>query len=257
MWYVKALTVTNIQMIITKIGCRIGQSCKTRCDVLICTGVKKPCRSRNVPNNKMSIGLLGTVVRLGTMKSCVAKVWAQLAADILLSRPLSNPYVAPLLLPIIWPPVCSRLEPVLVIVAVTIGTPIATRMPLLQLKFELWWDMARWAEGCGVGSSGGCDSRGEDNREEFALMEWRELLCRNSWVRRWLWRSAYNSNSAFVIRLVTKSLNSQRRPQNTYRLKSSGDMGWPVAANSSNNDFVCYMYILTDESPCQRSWKEP
>jgi len=140
MWYVKALTITNMQMIITKISCRLGQSCKIRCDVLICAGVREPCRSKNVPNSKMSRELLGTAAKLGTMRSCVAEVWAQLAPNILLSRTLSSPYVAHVLLPIVWPPVCSRLEPVLVIVAIVVGVPIATRMPPVMTKI---WVMIR------------------------------------------------------------------------------------------------------------------
>ena len=97
----------------------------------------------------------------------------------------------------------------------------------------------------------------EDSREGAAAMEWKEFLCRNSCVRRWLWRSAYDSGSTLVMRLVTKSLNSPRRPRNTYRLKSLRDIGRPATANSSNNDFACCIYILTDESPWRRSWKEP
>jgi hypothetical protein len=226
MWYVKAFTVTNMQMIITKIGCKIDQSCKIRCDVLIRAGVGEPSRNRNVPNNKMSRRLLGTAVKLETMSSCVTKIWAQLAADILLSRPLSNPYVAPVLLPIIWPLVGSRLEPVLVIVAVAVGMPIATRTPPIMTEI---WVVMRYSkmgkEGCGVGSSGGYNSRDENSREGYASMEWREFLCRNSWVRRWLWRSAYDSDSVLVIRLITKSLNSLRRLWKTCKLKSSRDMG--------------------------------
>jgi len=76
MGYVKALTVTNMQIIITKIGCRIGQSSKIRCDVLICTGVGEPIRSRNIPNSKMSRGLLSAATKVGTMRSCVPKTEA-------------------------------------------------------------------------------------------------------------------------------------------------------------------------------------
>jgi hypothetical protein len=71
---VKALTITNMQMIITKISCRIGQSCKIRCDVMICTGIRELCCGKNVPNSKMRRELLGTAVKLGTMRSCVAEV---------------------------------------------------------------------------------------------------------------------------------------------------------------------------------------
>ena len=180
-----------MQMIITKIGCKIDQSCKIRCDVLIRDGVGEPSCSKNVPNSKMSIGLLGTAVKLETMSSCVTKIWAQLATDILLSRPLSNPYVASVLLPIIWPLVGSRLEPVLVILAVFVGMPIAMRTP--PIATEIWVVMRHnemGKEGCGVGSSGDYNNRDENSREGFVSIEWREFLCRNSWVRRWLWRSA-------------------------------------------------------------------
>jgi hypothetical protein len=64
---------------------------------------------------------------------------------------------------------------------------------------------------------------------------------------------AYDSGSALVTRLVTKSLNSPRRPRNTYRLKSSRDIGRPAATNSLNNDFAYCMYIVIDASPCERS----
>jgi len=104
-----------------------GQSCKIMCDVLIRTGVGEPSHSRNIPNSKVSRGLLGTTAKLGTMRSCVIEIEAQFAADILLSRPLSGPYVTPILLLVVWPPVSSRLEPVMLIVVVVIGTPDATR----------------------------------------------------------------------------------------------------------------------------------
>ena len=76
MGYVKALTITNMQIIITKIRCRIGQSSKIKCDVLICAGVEEPSRSRNIPNNKMSRGLLRVATKLGTIERCVPKTGA-------------------------------------------------------------------------------------------------------------------------------------------------------------------------------------
>jgi len=96
--------------------------------VLIHTDVGEPSHSRNIPNSKVSKGLLGIAAKLGTMGSCVTKTGAQLAANILLSRPLATAGVAPVLLPIVWLPVCSRLAPVLVSVAVAVGTPITSRM---------------------------------------------------------------------------------------------------------------------------------
>jgi len=127
MGYVKALTVTNMQIIITKIGCRIGQSSKIRCDVLICAGVGEPSRTRDIPNSKMSRGLLRAATKLGTMGSCVPKTGAQLAAYMLLSRPLPSIGIAPSLLPVVWPPICSRVAPILGSGTVVVGTPITSR----------------------------------------------------------------------------------------------------------------------------------
>ena len=64
MRYVKALIIINMQIIITKIECKIGQSFKIRCDVLIYAGVEEPSRSRSIPNNKVSRGLLSAATKL-------------------------------------------------------------------------------------------------------------------------------------------------------------------------------------------------
>jgi len=95
--------------------------------VLICTCVGEPSRSRNIPNNKMSRGLLSAATKLGTMGSYVPKTGAQLAAYMLLPRPLPNPRIAPGLLPVVWPPICSKLAPVLGSGMVAVGTPITSR----------------------------------------------------------------------------------------------------------------------------------
>jgi len=127
MGYVKALTVTNMQIIITKIGCKIGQSSKIRCDVLICASVGEPSRSRDIPNSKMSRRLRRAATKLGTMGSCVPKTGAQLAAYMLLSRPRPSTGIAPGLLLVVWSPICSRLAPVLGSETVAVGTPITSR----------------------------------------------------------------------------------------------------------------------------------
>ena len=98
-------------MIITKIGYRIGQSYKIRCDVLIRASVGEPSCNRNIPNNKVSRWLLGTAAKLGTMGSCVTETGAQLVVDMLVSRSLASLGVAPILLLIVWSLVCSRLAP--------------------------------------------------------------------------------------------------------------------------------------------------
>ena len=76
MVYVKALTVINMQIIITKIGCKNDQSSKIRCDVLICASVGEPSCSRNIPNNKVNRGLLSAAAKLGTMGSYVPETRA-------------------------------------------------------------------------------------------------------------------------------------------------------------------------------------
>jgi len=127
MGYVKALTITNMQIIITKIGCRIGQSSKIRCDVLIYAGVGEPSRNRDIPNSKMSRRLRRAVTKLGTMGSYVPKTRAQLTAYMLLSRPLPSTGIAPGVLPVVWSPICSRLAHVLGSGTVVVGMPITSR----------------------------------------------------------------------------------------------------------------------------------
>ena len=61
------------------------------------------------------------------MGSSVTKTGAQLAADMLLSRPLVAAGVAPILLLIVWLLVCSRLALVLVSVTIVVETPITSR----------------------------------------------------------------------------------------------------------------------------------
>jgi hypothetical protein len=155
MGYVKALTVTNMQIIITKIGCKIGQSSKIKCDVLICAGVGEPSRSRNIPNSKISRGLLSAATKLGIMRSCVPKTRAQLAAYMLLSRPVPSTGIAPGLLPVVWPLICSRLAPVLGSGTVAMGMPITSRATPVAVEIgavmrhsmvcrKLWCWQQRW-----------------------------------------------------------------------------------------------------------------
>ena len=89
--YRQTYTVTNMQIIITKIGCRIGQSCKIRRNVLVRTGVWEPSRGRNRTNNKMGRGLVTTAAKLSTLQCCVDKEEAQLTLDVLLKRSVRRP----------------------------------------------------------------------------------------------------------------------------------------------------------------------
>jgi hypothetical protein len=102
--------------------------------VLICADVGEPSRSRNIPNNKVSRGLLSAAVKLGTIGSYVIETGAQMAAYMLLSRPLPSTGVAPGLLLVVWPPICSKLAPVLGSVTVAIGMPITSRMTPVAAK---------------------------------------------------------------------------------------------------------------------------
>jgi len=58
----------------------------------------------------------------------VPKTGAQLAAYMLLSRPLPSTGIAPGLLPMVWPPICSRLASILGSGMVAVGTPITSRV---------------------------------------------------------------------------------------------------------------------------------
>jgi len=103
------------------------------------------------------------------------------------------------------------------------------------------------------------DMLGVGNREALMAPDpmdgWDDLWI-NSCVRRWLWRSAYKRGSTLITKLVIKSLNSPRRPRNTYKLKSFNETGRPVATNSSNKALAFCINWVTDSSPCQRSWRE-
>jgi hypothetical protein len=76
----------------------------------------------------VSRGLLSAAAKLGTMGSCVTETGAQLAAYMLLSRPLPSARVAPGLLPVVWPPICSRMALILGSVTIAVGTPITSRV---------------------------------------------------------------------------------------------------------------------------------
>jgi hypothetical protein len=99
-----------------------------------------------------------------------------------------------------------------------------------------------WA---GMGSRGG-----------VTIMDWREVLWRNSWVKRWLWGSTYERGFVWVTSLIFKSLKSLRRPQNTYKLKSLKQIDRLTTTNSLNNVFTFYIYIMIEASPWRRSWKD-
>jgi len=152
--WVTTLTVTNMQIIITKIGCRIGQSSKIKCDVLICADVREPSRSRNILNSKMSRGLLSAATKLEIMESYVPKTGAQLAAYMLLSRPLPSPRIASGLLLVVWSPICSS-APILGSGTVAVGmlitsrvTPVAAEVRVVMRHSmvcrKLWCWQQRW-----------------------------------------------------------------------------------------------------------------
>ena len=85
------LTVTNMQVIITNIWCRIGQSRRIRRNVLVCTSVLEPSMSRGNTNNKIGKGLVTAAVKLNTLWGCVAEVEAELTLDVLLKWPVRRP----------------------------------------------------------------------------------------------------------------------------------------------------------------------
>jgi hypothetical protein len=62
-----------MQVIITKIGCRIGQIRKIRRNVLVRTSVQEPSRGKNRTKSKMGRGLVTTAVKLITLWGCMAE----------------------------------------------------------------------------------------------------------------------------------------------------------------------------------------
>jgi len=73
MGYGYTLIVTNMEVIITKIGCRIDQSHKIKRNVFVRISVREPSRGRNRTNSKMSRGLVTTTTKMSTLWGCVAE----------------------------------------------------------------------------------------------------------------------------------------------------------------------------------------
>lgn len=107
--------------------------------MLVCTGVQELSRGRNITNNKIDKGLLATAMKLGILRGCVTKGEAQLILNGLLKRlmrgPLSKPRRSYVLLLVALPPIsrskgmeATDFRPVLVAMAVAIGTSVPTRM---------------------------------------------------------------------------------------------------------------------------------
>jgi len=85
----------------------------------------------------------------------VPKTRAQLAAYMLLSKPLPSTGIAPGLLPVVWPPIYSRLAPVLGSGTVAVGTSITSRATPIVAEIgvvmrhsmvcrKLWCWQQRW-----------------------------------------------------------------------------------------------------------------
>jgi len=88
MRYREGLTITNMQIIITKIWFWSSQGGKIMCDVLICTDIRKPINKtgwgeialHQIGSRLLAITLL---LELRTVGSCIAEILTQLAAWIL------------------------------------------------------------------------------------------------------------------------------------------------------------------------------
>jgi len=84
-------TITNMQVIITKIGSRIGQSCKIKSNMLVRTSIREQISCRNRTNSKMSRGMVAATAKLSTLRGGVAEEEAELTLDSLLKRPVRRP----------------------------------------------------------------------------------------------------------------------------------------------------------------------
>jgi len=118
-----------MQMIITKIGCRIGQSRKIRSNMLVRTSIREPSRGRNRTNSKMGKGLVITAAKLSTLRCCVIEGEAQLTLDVLLKRSVRRPLSTSSRLSALLPVRRSRgiratkIRPAMVVVPVVVGAP--------------------------------------------------------------------------------------------------------------------------------------
>jgi len=143
--YGKALTITNMKMIITEIGCRFSQSCKIRHNILVRTNVREPSRSRNITNNKMGRRLLSIATKLSVLSGFMAEGEVELTLDVLLKRLVRRPLWRTrwpfVLLPVALLSVSGsialkamKIRVVLVVVEVAVGMQLPQEQPLLQLK---------------------------------------------------------------------------------------------------------------------------
>jgi hypothetical protein len=125
-----------MQVIITKIGCRIGQSRKIMRNVLVRTGVREPSRVRNRTNNKINRGLVTTAAKQSTLWGCVAEGEVYLTFDVLLKGPVRRPLPSSSrssgLLPMTLLPVYGsrgmraiKIRPVMTAILVAVGAPVA------------------------------------------------------------------------------------------------------------------------------------
>jgi len=136
MGYMKTLIVTNIQVIITKIGSRIDQSCKIKSNVLVRTSIQEPTTYRNGANNKMNRRLVAAASKLSTLEGGVAEGEAELTFDGLLKRPVRRPLPKTNrpsgLLPVTLFQFCKgrrmntmKIRPVLDVISTAVGAPVA------------------------------------------------------------------------------------------------------------------------------------
>jgi len=143
--YGKALNITNMQMIITEIWCRLGQSRNIRRNMLIHTSVQEPNRSINITNNKIGNRLLSIAVKLRALRGCVAEREVELTLDVLLKgsmrRSLRKAKVPFILLPVAVhlvgvsrPLKTMKIRLILVVVGVVVGTPGAMKTTSITAK---------------------------------------------------------------------------------------------------------------------------
>jgi hypothetical protein len=166
--------------------------------MLVHTSIREPSRGRNRANSKRSRGLVATAVKLSTLWGGMSKGEAHLTLDVLLKRSMRRPL-----------PKTSRgvktmkIRPVLATISAALGVPVAARTTSVTIKIRAVLMLGKMNRG---------QKRWCGQQRWICSHGWKGSLMQKLMSKKMTMKVKYDSGSALVTRLVTKSLNSPRRP---------------------------------------------